>query len=506
MMNLARLIFTAALAAFCIVFSPAASADSHYPLFDGESLKGWSGNPESWRVEDGAIVGQTTKEKPTKGNTFLIWEDGEVDDFELLVDYKIEGGNSGIQIRSFPLEGSADQWRVGGYQSDIDATGKFTGIIYGEQFRGILCPLGKKAEMGDDHKSKVTGEVGDPAAIKAGVTEGWNTFRIVAQGHTIKQFINGNQTAELVDNDTEMRRRGGLLALQLHAGPPMKVSFKNIKLKRLPMEGVKKIALLAGNPSHGRGAHEHRAGCLLLAKLLNENAGDRVHAVVYDQGWPRDASALVNADAVVMFCDGGGRHPAKFHLKEHGEFMAREGKGMGCIHYGVEIPKGEGGEEFTDWIGGYFEAHWSVNPHWLAKFDAFPEHPVTQGVEPFEVQDEWYYHMRFRDGMQGVTPILTALPPADTLKRGDGPHSGNPAVRAAVLERKEPQHMAWVSERKNGGRGFGFTGAHFHKNWTDDNFRKTVLNSLVWIAGAEVPEGGVESNTPTAAEIEANQD
>ncbi len=217
MMNLARLITTAVLAAFCILLSPAASADAHYPLFDGESLKGWSGNPEFWRVQDGAIVGQTTAEKPTKGNTFLIWEDGEVDDFELLVDYKIEGGNSGIQIRSFPLEGAADQWRVGGYQSDIDATGKFTGIIYGEQFRGILCPLGKKAEMGDDHKSTVMGDVGEPDEIKAGVKDGWNTFRIVAKGHTIQQFINGNQTAELVDNDTGMRRRGGLLALQLHA-------------------------------------------------------------------------------------------------------------------------------------------------------------------------------------------------------------------------------------------------------------------------------------------------
>jgi len=118
---------------------------------------------------------------------------------------------------------------------------------------------------------------------------------------------------------------------------------------------------------------------------------------------------------------------------------------------------------------------------------AFPEHPVTHGVKPFEVNDEWYFHMRFRDQMQGVTPILSAHPPASTMKRGDGPHSGNPAVRKAVAS-GEPQHVAWVAERPGGGRGFGFTGGHYHWNWGDDNFRKLVLNAVLWVAGVEVPE------------------
>lgn len=109
--------------------------------------------------------------------------------------------------------------------------------------------------------------------------------------------------------------------------------------------------------------------------------------------------------------------------------------------------------------------NWSVNPHWDADYKTLPQHAVTSGVEPFKINDEWYYHMRFREGMKGVSPILSAVPPADTLSRPDGAHSGNPAVRKAVAK-GEPQHMMWVSENEGGSRGFGFTGAHFHRNWT----------------------------------------
>jgi hypothetical protein len=158
-------------------------------------------------------------------------------------------------------------------------------------------------------------------------------------------------------------------------------------------------------------------------------------------------------------------------------------------------------------MGGAFEVHWSVNPHWDADFKTLPKHPITQGVSPFKIRDEWYFNMRFREGMKGVTPILTAVPPESTLERGDGPHSGNPHVRA---KKGQPQHVAWASERKVAGgetqRGFGFTGAHFHWNWGDDNFRKLVLNALVWVAQAEVPSEGVSSKTLTVEELEANLD
>jgi type 1 glutamine amidotransferase len=134
-----------------------------------------------------------------------------------------------------------------------------------------------------------------------------------------------------------------------------------------------------------------------------------------------------------------------------------------------------------------------------------PEHPITRGVKPFAIEDEWYYHMRFRDGMQGVTPILTALPPPATLSRPDGSHSGNPAVRAAIA-RQEVQHVAWAAEREDGGRGFGFTGAHWHWNWADPNFRRLVLNAIAWCAKADVPAEGVGDRRKVMADMEANHD
>ena len=124
-------------------------------------------------------------------------------------------------------------------------------------------------------------------------------------------------------------------------------------------------------------------------------------------------------------------------------------------------------------------------------------------MEPFTINDEWYYHMRFRPEMKGVTPILSAIPPASTLSRPDGPHSGNPHVRAKA---GQPQHVAWVAERENGGRGFGFTGGHFHWNWGDPNFRKVVLNAIVWTAHDEIPEDGIKIRPLTLSQLEANQD
>jgi hypothetical protein len=156
-----------------------------------------------------------------------------------------------------------------------------------------------------------------------------------------------------------------------------------------------------------------------------------------------------------------------------------------------------------DWTGGYFEAYWSVNPTWNAKFEKFSDHPIARGVKPFEILDEWYYHMRFRENMEGVTPILSAVPPESTRQRPDGPHSGNPTVRA---RKGMAEHLAWARQRPDGGRGFGFTGGHFHYNWANDSFRTVVLNAIVWIAGLDVPAEGVRSKSPTLEELEANQD
>jgi type 1 glutamine amidotransferase len=272
-------------------------------------------------------------------------------------------------------------------------------------------------------------------------------------------------------------------------------------------EGAKKkVVFVAGKRSHGPGEHEHRAGCMLLAEHLNKS-GLAIEAVVTFDGWPEDQSIFDGASAVVIYSDGGGGHPAMRNLTKLKE-LADKGVGIGAIHYAVEVPKGPGGDLFLDVIGGYFETNWSVNPHWDASFK-IPEHAVTRGIKDFQIRDEWYYHMRFPADMKGVTPILSALPPADSLSRPDGAHSGNPEVRAAVLERKELQHLMWLFERPQdagAGRGFGFTGGHFHKNWQDDNHRRVVLNAVAWIAKLEVPKDGVPSKTPSAEEMQANLD
>lgn len=488
-------------------------------IFDGKTLDGWDGNPDFWRVEDGSITGQTTTEKPTKGNTFLIWRKGEVGDFELKVQYRIIGVNSGIQYRSFEVPN--EKWVVGGYQADFEAGDRFSGICYGERFRGILADRGQKTVIGDDHKPKVVGSVGDSAELQKHIKkEDWNEYHVTAKGFNFVHRINGHVTCEVTDEDKAQRRATGILALQLHAGPPMKVQFRNIRLKVLGDKSPatnsksasgssasgsqrKKVVFLAGGKSHGYGAHDHLSGCMLLAKSLNIS-GLPIEADVYHYGWPQDSKVFEGADCVVMYGDGGGGHMVNPHLAEM-DAMAKKGVGIVCLHYGVEVPKGPSGDKFLDWIGGYFETNWSVNPHWTGKFSKFPDHPITRGVKPFEINDEWYYHMRFREGMQGVTPILTDLPPQETLSRPDGTHSGNPAVRAAIAK-GEPQHVAWAAERPDGGRGFGFTGGHVHWNWADPNFRKLVLNAIAWCAKVDVPANGVSDQPKTLADLEANQD
>jgi type 1 glutamine amidotransferase len=263
----------------------------------------------------------------------------------------------------------------------------------------------------------------------------------------------------------------------------------------------KRIVFVAGPPSHGYGSHAHYAGCVLLAKCLQEGLPS-VETVVHQNGWPADPHAFDDADAIVVFADGGGGNPINAHLEQVAALM-KKGVGLACLHYAVQVDDPHARECFRDWIGGHFEINWSVNPTWKAEFKQFPDHPVTRGVVPFAIDDEWYYHMRFRQDMEGVTPVLSAVPPEETRQRPDGAFSGNPTVRARV---GMIEHVAWARQRPDGGRGFGFTGGHWHWNWAHDQFRKLVLNGIAWTAGLEIPPDGINSTTPSFKDLEAHQD
>jgi hypothetical protein len=287
-----------------------------------------------------------------------------------------------------------------------------------------------------------------------------------------------------------------LLVSGLPAGAAEKGVFDFAAQKAAP-NTVKKIVFVADPGSHGaRGNHEFLAGAIYLARTINAAYPDTAYCVVHTKDhWPKDLS---HADAVIVLLNHGGSavNPAV-------QAAIDRGAGFMAVHYAVEVNKGKQGDAFQKWIGGYFETFWSVNPHWRAEITSLPEHPVTRGVKPFTMNDEWYYHMRFVDGMTGVTPILSAVPPTSSLSGKNPSERGtNPAVAAEVSAHK-PQHLAWAYERpNNGGRGFGFTGFHTYANLLDDSFRTLLLNAVAWTAGLEIPKGGVPSKTPTAKELD----
>lgn len=205
-------------------------------LFNGKDLTGWDGDPNLWSIKDGVIKGETTKEHPAKGNTFLIWKDGTLGDFELRLSFRIKGGNSGIQYRSKHLpakEKDANRWVVSGYQAEVEDTPGKVGFLYHERGRGYLANVGEKVEINEEGKPKVVGSLGTKESLGATYKKSdWNDYIIIAKGNHLVHYLNGYQTIDLIDNDPKSSSLSGVLALQLHAGNPMVVEFKNVRLKQ----------------------------------------------------------------------------------------------------------------------------------------------------------------------------------------------------------------------------------------------------------------------------------
>ncbi len=218
----------------CVVLvlaAQAATAKEPQELFNGKDLSGWDGNPALWSVKDGALVGRTTADAPLKNNEFLIWKGGDVNDFKLTLQYRIEGGNSGVQYRSKVLDPA--KWIVAGYQADIDSSPTYSGILYEERERGILAKRGERATIDRDGKA-TTESFGDAAELQKAVhAEDWNDYLIEVRGPRMKHTINGKLMSETIDRDKKNRDKSGVLALQIHAGPPMTVQFRKIQLEPL---------------------------------------------------------------------------------------------------------------------------------------------------------------------------------------------------------------------------------------------------------------------------------
>jgi uncharacterized protein (TIGR03067 family) len=207
-------------------------------LWNGKDLTGWDGDPKLWSVKDGAITGQSTAENVVRANTFLIWTNGTVSDFELRCSFRLTPNNpqgfanSGIQYRSKVLDPA--HWVVGGYQADMEAGTNYTGILYEEQFRGIMAMRGEKATWDNQCKKQVIGSIGKAEDIEAALHKGgWNNYVIIAQGNHLQQFINGKQTVDVTDECKPKAAMSGVLALQMHVGGPFMVQFKDLRLKPL---------------------------------------------------------------------------------------------------------------------------------------------------------------------------------------------------------------------------------------------------------------------------------
>lgn len=201
-------------------------------IFDG-TLKGWDGNPDHWRVENGVIVGESTKEKPLKMNTFLIWRGGEPADFELKLDFKMNSTNSGLQYRSVELP-EVGKWVLKGYQADFDFENRYTGLLYEERGRGFLAVRGTVGTIDDGKKARVIGHLKPNEDLRGAVNiNGWNTVHVIARGNMLMQIMNGQLMSAFVDDDTKNRALKGLIGIQLHVGPPMRLEIRNVYLKKL---------------------------------------------------------------------------------------------------------------------------------------------------------------------------------------------------------------------------------------------------------------------------------
>ena len=273
-------------------------------------------------------------------------------------------------------------------------------------------------------------------------------------------------------------------------------------LSAFSVSAKKKVLFLAGKPSHANGEHEFRAGCMLLADALNES-GANIEAKVHFYGWPEDESIFDGVDACIIYADAGGRFGEKYAFLDK---KVKEGMGIMFMHYGVHPPKKIGEKYFTDWIGAYMTDEISVNPHWIADIVPDKSHPIARGMkESFTAYEELYINMQIptKEECDCYHPVATAIPTPEKIVKYINMWN---AEGAKCFGTKQAMMWCRAPDAGKGGRGIGFVGGHYHRNWAIDEFRKLVLNAIVWVARGDVPKAGVMSKTVTLEMLNKNLD
>jgi putative membrane-bound dehydrogenase-like protein len=260
----------------------------------------------------------------------------------------------------------------------------------------------------------------------------------------------------------------------------------------------KQILFIAGDTKHRHGFHEYKAGSMLLADALNKS-GLPVEAKVHWYGWPEDESIFDGVDACIVYADGGGNFGEKYAFLDK---KVKAGMGLMFMHYGVHPTKEVGEKYYKNWTGGYYDDAFSVNPSWIADLAPKAGHPVSHGIDrPVRAFDEFYWNLNLSDDCQECYPLATATPTRQNMVRYGSSKFWN---KDAADKLGTKQVLMWCRDAKSQGRGAGFVGGHYHRNWAIDDYRKLVLNTIAWVARLDVPANGVPSKPVTKAMLNQN--
>jgi type 1 glutamine amidotransferase len=435
---------------FLAVLAINATASEWKPLFNGTNLTGWQpidfGGAGEVKVENGQIILGTGV-----ALTGLRRAEGFLrSNYEVSLQAMKIQGNDFFCALTFPVKDSHATFIAGGWGGSLIGLSSIDGMDASEnEFTQYLRFEDKK----------------------------WYRILLRVTDRKIQAWIDDEKMIDA--NITE--RRVSMRPGEIEASVPFGLStyqttaaIKDIKTRAIPAR-IPKVAFIAGKKSHGPGEHEYKKSLELLSKALSERV-EFIDTRVHFDGWPTDEETLKDADTIVVFSDGSDRDEKNHPLVQpyRRQFLQKQidrGAGLVALHYAVFVPGEPAGRQFLEWIGGYFDYETgSGDNKWYSKietrdfkvFPATPEHPICQGVKPFEIEEEFYFNMRFPEMKNALTPIVTLDP-----------------------EKKDWEKVVgWAIERPKGGRGFGYTGGHFLKNFEDPNVQRLLLNAILWTAKA----------------------